>query len=350
MSDPTDAPAGAGATALVPSVPATTEAPTPSDLGRMLAGLRNPKPDDAPEAAAPEPELAPEANAAPPEEAPSETQTQEAEPAAEPPIERPRSWTKDVDDVWQTLPRALQEKVAAREQEREREIRRSQNEAAEKSKAIQAEIAKAEQARKEYEAKLPALMETLRRQSEFADIRSMDDVKKLQLEDPFRFQQWQIYQMDAQAAEQELQQAKAREATERQTKWTSHVQEENAKFAELVPEFADPVKAEKLTKSAVELLHDKGFSDENLSAFASGQERLSIYDHRLQSILFDALKYREAQKAKPVALPKPVPQVQRPGVAPPKSEGTAIQALSKQHERTGSVRDLGALIGGLRRA
>src|SRR5690349_17771699 len=44
-------------------------------------------------------------------EAPGETQ--EADPAAWPPIAPPRSWTKDAKAHWQTLPRETQAYVAA---------------------------------------------------------------------------------------------------------------------------------------------------------------------------------------------------------------------------------------------
>ena len=68
-------------------------------------------------------------------QAPGE-QTESAEPeaAAPPPIEPPRSWTKDEKERFQSLPRETQEYLATREQERDREFRRSQNEAAEKLK------------------------------------------------------------------------------------------------------------------------------------------------------------------------------------------------------------------------
>jgi hypothetical protein len=45
------------------------------------------------------------------------------------PIERPRSWSKDDEDDWKALPRARQQKIAAREQARDLEMRRAQSEA-----------------------------------------------------------------------------------------------------------------------------------------------------------------------------------------------------------------------------
>src|SRR5437588_12045861 len=85
-------------------------------------------------AAEPESEAAPAADdAAPQAEAPGETQEAEP-PEQQPPLEPPRSWTKDEKERFKSLPRETQEYLANREQERDREIRRSQNEAAEKLK------------------------------------------------------------------------------------------------------------------------------------------------------------------------------------------------------------------------
>jgi hypothetical protein len=54
---------------------------------------------------------------------PAETTESQAEPAEQlPPIEPPRSWTKDEKERFQTLPRETQAYLAEREQERDREI------------------------------------------------------------------------------------------------------------------------------------------------------------------------------------------------------------------------------------
>ena len=134
-----------------------------------------------------------------PETDPSKDEPETDDPEADklPPIERPRSWAKELDEEWASYPREAQERIAKREQERDTAIRRSQNEAAEARKAAEAVQQAAEQARKDYEAKLPALMRELDsvNQATFADIKTMDDVVKLQAEDPFRFQAWQVHQM-----------------------------------------------------------------------------------------------------------------------------------------------------------
>lgn len=347
MTDETSAP-GAGADTAAPvAAPANLDSSdsfTPEQAFEAYKKRISPA-ESAPQATA-EQESAPEADAAP-ETAPSEDTT-EAEPADDlPPIERPRSWTKDVDDVWQDLPRALQEKVAAREQDRERELRRTQNEAAEKLKGLTAKEQEVEQARKAYEAKLPALLEAMQRQSEFADIRTLDDVKKLQAEDPFRFQAWQVYQMDAQAVEAERRQAEERQIKQKMEERTKYAQEQDAKLHELLPEMADPEKAGAIRTKAINMLvDDYGFSQSELGAVMQSDEGFKLLsDARWQKLIADGLKYAELRKAPVKAIPKPVPAVQKPGVgrAPGAASADAIQASRNKLNSTGSMEDAFAL-------
>jgi hypothetical protein len=347
MTDQTSAPAMEQSTAPANDL-------TPLDLGNMFAEARQKQePDDgAGSPATPAEELAPVADAAPAKDPGETTETTEPEEKL-PPIEPPRSWTQAEKERFQSLPRETQEYLHTREQEREREFRRSQNEVAEQRKAIQAEREAAEKARKEYEAKLPNLMQTLQEAGPFADIRSMADVEKLQAEDPFRFQQFQLHQWKLQAAQAEQAEMKSRQEQERQSKWAEHVQKENALAAELIPELADKEKGPALTnRVANEILPDYGFTPGELNALVSGSEMLSLLDHRVQRLLYTAVKYADIQKAKVVAAAKPAPAVQRPGTAKPPgaAQSETITNLSAKLERSGEVRDLGALIGALRRA
>jgi hypothetical protein len=344
MPDMTSAPA-------VDSSPAPAN-DTPFSLGDMIAQARQ-APERADDEATGAQDSAPEADAAPQTEDPG-TKTEAAEPEEKlPPIDPPRSWTQAEKERFQSLPRETQEYLHTREQEREREFRTRQNEIAEQRKAIQAERDAAEKARKEYEAKLPNLMQTLQEAGPFSDIRSMADVEKLQAEDPFRFQQFQLHQWKLQAAQAEQAEMKSRQEQERQSKWAEHVQKENALAAELIPELADKDKGPALTnRVANEILPDYGFTPSELTALANGSEKLSIYDHRLQRLLATAVKYADIQKAKVVAAAKPAPAVQKPGVSKPSgaAQSETITNLSAKLERSGEVRDLGALIGALRRA
>ena len=344
MNDVTSAPA-------VDHTPAPAPDTTPRGLSDMIAEARQ-APESAEPATEPDEIPAQAENTAPAEEQPSgETTGEQPDPQTPEPIEPPRSWTKEAKERWQSLPRETQEYLSQREQERDRGLRQSQNEVAEQRKAIAAEREAAEKARKEYEAKLPALMQSLHDASPFADIRSMADVEKMQAEDPFRFQQFQVYQWKMQATQAELQQAEQRKTSETQAKWNNHVQEEGAKFAESLSK-EDKAKIDKLMADAPAFMEERGFSNQELTDLWTGKERLSLHDHRIQSLILDGMKYRDLQKAPPKAAPKPVPAVQRPGTAKPpgSAQSETIQNLRETHKRTGNTKDLGALISALRRA
>jgi hypothetical protein len=157
-------------------------------------------------------------------------------------------------------------------------------------------------------------------QNAFADIKTMDDVVKLQAEDPFRFQAWQVQQMRLQAAKAETDRVTAEGDGAEQSNWAKHVQEENAKAAEFIPDLADKAKSEALTKRvATELLPELGFKDSELAELANGRSKLSIYDHRVQRLLADGLKLRDIQSAPKAVAAKPLPPVQKPGTSRPQA-------------------------------
>ncbi len=298
---------------------------------KLVAKLNQPA-ESAPEATA-DPEPADEA-AADPETAPSEEPEASDPEETLPPIDPPRSWTKAEKERFNSLPRETQEYLHTREQERDRDLRRSQNEAADLRKAAEADRKQAEELRKQYEAQLPALMQTLTdaQQSAFADVRTVDDVTRLANDDPFRYLQWQAHQTKLQAVHAEAERAKGLKQREESTNWAQHVQKENELASEYIPELADKVKGPALTKRAADRLGELGFKSEELNDLANGKQKLSIYDHRIQRLIFSDLKLSEMQSAAKAVASKPVPPVQRPGTAKPAQSGSAaqIQTLEKQ--------------------
>ncbi len=368
MSDQSNAPDTGGGEAVTVVTPAET---TGTDLSisqaaRALqsARFREPSPspsaiNDAARAALagddqPLENLAQEANDAQPEPADPVETTEDAEPAQEPPIERPRSWTKDEDAEWQSLPRAMQQKIVAREQERDTGLRRSQNEAAEKLKGLSTKEQAVEQARLKYEAALPALLTTLQQQQagQFSDIATMADVEKLAAEDPFRFSLWQAQQMKIAAVKQEADQAKVRQEQEQQQNWTKFANDQDQLVYEKIPDLKDKTKAAKLQQASFEYLTDIGFKENELASNWNGQEKISFRDARMQQLVHDATRYRELKAKPPAPAPRPVPQVQRPGVSQPRgaSDDQAVQSLNNKFERTGSLKDAAALLTAKRMA
>ena len=354
MSEDTDLGAPAEQPAIERSAPADApERMSATEAARLLSSLRRPKESASARAQQAAPVEQPESEPAQAEDdaAPVETQapgeTQEADPAPqESPIDPPRSWTKEQRERWQSLPRETQEYLADREQERERELRKVQNEAADARKAADAERSKVETARQQYEQALPQLLATLESQQagEFADIKGLADVEKLMREDWPRYLAWDFHQKKVNAVKYEMEQSKSRQQQEQSQKFVEFAKREDSLLAEKVPDMADPKKAERLQKAAVNLLKDLGFEDGELQKAWNSREALSLRDHRLQALIVDAIHWREAQaKAKTVIeKSKPLPPVQRPGTPLNKGEAESakIQQLNDQLAKSSGLNAL----------
>lgn len=358
MSDVNAAPA-AGMDNIV-SVPASAPAEGKSfalsatEAAKQLSDFRwkrdNPdeKAEEAPVTAADPPQEPAQADDAQPETAdPVEATEQQPEPEALPPIEPPRSWTKEDKEEFATYPREAQEKIARREQDREATLRRSQNEAAEARKGIDAERSKVEQARQQYEAALPALLQTLQDQQagEFSDIRTMADVERLAREDWPRYALWDAQQKKVAAVTQEVNAAKERQVSEFRSQWSEFASKQDQLLLEAIPELADKTKSSKVADNAVAVLKEIGFSEKELASAWNGENSVSLRDHRIQRLIFDAMKYREAKASASKVAPKTVPPVQRPGVskAPTSANDAEIQTLEKRFNSTGNLKDAAAL-------
>lgn len=350
MTDETGAPAGGDAIAVV-EAPADTGADlSVSQAARALAAARHKPKDTAPveqlQADPVEPTELAQANAESSEtETASEDQVDEP---AKPAIDPPKSWTKDLHEHWGNLDPVLQERIVARDREDQIAIKRAFNEAADIRRATEAVQKAAEEARQKYEAQLPSVMQALQdaQNGAFADIRTVDDVTKLANEDPFRYLQWQAHQTKLQAVNAEMERANREHQTKAQSAWTDHVQKESELAAEYIPELADKVKGPALQQRvATELLPELGFKQSELEDLASGKSKLSIYDHRVQRLLADAVKLRDIQSAPKAVAAKPLPPVQRPGTAKPAGSSASehIQALTNRFNQTGDIKDATAL-------
>jgi hypothetical protein len=267
-------------------------------------------------------------------------ETENADPGGElPPIEPPRSWTKEDKELFTSLPRETQERIAERERSRESDFLRRQNEAADKLKGLTAKEQAVDQARQQYEAALPLLLTTLQEQQagEFADIKTLADVERIAREDMPRYVRWDIHQKKIADVSQQLTAVLARQMLERQQQFTEFAQQQDELIKEKLPDMADVKKAAELQTRCLATLTGLGFAEAELAHSWNGQKDLSLRDHRVQLLIRDATLWREAQAKAKAAQARPVPPVQRPGVAQPKGAAQHAQIenlpAARQDER-----------------
>ena len=311
------------------------------------------QPDRAERPAEPDPEIGREADAAPREEAPGENDQGNDPPKAEP-IEPPRSWTKEAKEQWSKLPRETQEYLASREGDRDREVRRVQNEAAEIRKAAEAARQAAEAERQKYGQAVPQLVQQLQalQAGEFPDIKTWADAQRVAAEDPFRYSQWHARQSQIVAASQEHQQNLARQQQQMREGFNKWSGEQDRLFSEQAKEFSDAKQAGKAQTEVLTYLEKEvGVPAKAvLEMWDDPNGTIHIRDARVQRIIRDASKYNASLAAAKEVQAKPLPPVQRPGTASNSSRGPDIKALETKLERTGSAKDAAALLAAKRSA
>src|SRR5262249_19483472 len=241
--------------------------------------------------------------------------------------------TKEAKQRFRSLPRETQEYLSVREQERDREVRRSQNEAAEARKGIEAERQALTKAKQQYERALPPLLRALEAANagEFGEIKTIEDVEKLAAENPARYAQYAARQQKLALIAQEARAAEERRQAEQAQAWNSYAAKQDEALTEREPELAKPERRAALMNLAQDYLVHKGFAAEEASAWHNAT---LMRDARIQEIILDGARRRDAQNKLRAAPRNSVPPPQRPGVSQPRADGlqAQIDSLTQQLE------------------
>jgi hypothetical protein len=289
-----------------------------------------------------------EDDAAPPTEATGETQADD--PAELPPLDPPRSWSKEQRERWSGLDRDTQQYLLDHDRGTSDSVRKAQNEAAQIRQAAEAAKTQAEQARQQFETGLNDLLMRLSQDGEFEDIKTPADVEKLANDDPFKFARWQARQQNISLLQQQATHLRQQREAEQRTQFESWATEQDKAFTEMVKDFADPEKATKLRAGVVNYLTEvRGVPADTIPQL---WQNPMFRDARMQAIVFDAVRFHEGQKAAKAAIPKSVPAPQRPGTAPSKADAQKadIAVLEQKLDKATSERDQIAAAAALRAA
>lgn len=135
-----------------------------------------------------------------------------------------------------------------------------------------------------------------------------------------------------------------RQAIEQQQQFESYAKAEDAKF-EQMSEWAGLGKTEqaKVSTAVLEYAGELGIDKPTLVHLMKTNPVMR--NAAFQKMMVDAARYRMQKAAPAKAIPKPVPAVQRPGIAQSKSErsGANLGALREKLQSSGSVEDAFAL-------
>ena len=205
---------------------------------------------------------------------------------------------------------------------------------AEQRKAVEAERVKIEEAaktRETYAQRLQVIEQLLEQQNKG------EDLSALKTEDPIAYavamaekvereKQLQAVQMERQRVQQE-------QMAHQQALLQKHIQGEQAKLIEAIPEFKDDVKAEVVRRDIRNYAKSIGFTDQELS---------QVYDSRAVLALYKAAQYDKLMANKGAATKKvaTAPKTIRPGTSNPQSsENEAIKKERAKLRQTGNKKD-----------
>jgi hypothetical protein len=196
---------------------------------------------------------------------------------------------------------------------------------AEQRKAVEAErgkIAETAKVRDTYAQRLQVIEQMLQQQS------GTEDLTQLRENDPIGYalavadrseKEKQIYAIRA-----ERQRVQQEQAQQQSQVLQSHVQQEQQKLVDLIPEFKDEAKAEVIRRDIRVYAKSIGFSDQELS---------QVYDSRAVTALYKSMMYDKLVAGKSGTLKKvqSAPKTLRPGTSNPKSSDQ--EAQKKDFER-----------------
>ena len=196
---------------------------------------------------------------------------------------------------------------------------------AEQRKAVEAErskIAETAKVRDTYAQRLQVIEQMLQQQS------GTEDLTQLRENDPIGYAlavaDRSEKEKQLQAIRAERQRVQQEQAQQQSQILQSHVQQEQQKLVDLIPEFKDEAKAEVIRRDIRVYAKSIGFSDQELS---------QVYDSRAVTALYKSMMYDKLVAGKSGTLKKvqSAPKTLRPGTSNPKNSDQ--EAQKKDFER-----------------
>jgi Tfp pilus assembly protein PilN len=209
---------------------------------------------------------------------------------------------------------------------------------AEQRKAVEADrvkIAEAAQTRETYAQRLQVIEQLLHQQNQG------EDLSQLKAEDPIAYAVAMAEKMERdkqlQAVQIERQRVQQEQQSYTQAQLQKHIQAEQAKLVEAIPEFKDDVKAEVVRRDIRNYAKSQGFTDQELS---------QVYDSRAVLALYKAAQYDKLMANKGVTSKKVAnaPKTIRPGTSNPQSsENETVKKDRAALRQSGNKKDAARL-------
>lgn len=177
---------------------------------------------------------------------------------------------------------------------------------------------------------------TLARNTEWADVKTPADAERIAANDPERFQRLQQFAQIEGFVMEKAAEAQKAAGNDQADAWKEYAKQQDEIFEKSVPELADPARKAEFQRTAHAVLNEVGVTDAELNALYHGKTKVDFRDARVQRIIADAARWNEAKARAGNVTRKPMPQVQRPGVAqmPGVHAAESIERLTRRVENS----------------
>jgi len=209
---------------------------------------------------------------------------------------------------------------------------------AEQRKVVEAERVKIEEAaktRETYAQRLQVIEKLLQQQNQG------EDLSQLKTEDPIAYAVAMAEKVEREkqlaAVQAERQRVQQEQMTHQQALLQKHIQQEQQKLIEAIPDFKDDVKGEVIRRDIRNYAKSIGFTDQELS---------QVYDSRAVQTLYKAMQYEKLMANKGATTKKvaTAPKTLRPGTSNPQSsENETVKKERAKLRQTGNKKDAARL-------
>ena len=267
--------------------------------------------------------------------------TSETQEEAETPIDPPISWDAEAKEEFKSFPRAAQEKILAREKQRESHFGKTQQELTAKEKAIDADRLSVQNERQNYAQRLSQIIDQTQTMDPVIAEGRSTDWAKAHAEDPLgapaKYFAWQ------QREQQLSMMSQQRDQISNQIRAEMFRKAEERLSTELKDEWTNPDKRKAFQSDVKKVLQDVGFSEDEFAGVTDARALLvarkaALYD----KLMAQQSKIADAKKTPPA--PKTVLKSQ--ASADPDKSSDVAKVLAKARTST-RMEDQAALIASL---
>lgn len=259
-----------------------------------------------------------------PEEA-SDGEDEASDAEAQPPVAKPRSWAADDDELWNGIPRGAQEKILAREEERDSATDRALQQAADARKQAEGHIQTAAQIKASLDAALPQAQRVF--QSKWSNW-TPENRARIAAENPA---QYNVLREQFEAEQAQLANMTRIQQDAETLTFQEFVRTEAARLPTVCPDLADEKEGPARKAALATFLTKAGFDEDTI--------RQANAD--MLAIAYDAMRYRAgfARLAAPKSPALAAKPLKPAGSAPaPSPKRQATEALNRLAQ-TGRVED-----------